>query len=161
MGPHSNSDYASCFSKGGGTELCFAAEQWGAQPWPKPSKQSLSVMAWLVALVNNEKLITNGLVKADVENRLEKRETLSWKKFQDPAGIWIWNLLISSQKNPYCQNLIILTANNFIVQPQNLLYAKWGGITYTNLGIVHLHEIWFRIVNLDWLVNNCAANTWL
>ena len=35
------------FLKGGGTELCFAAEQRGAQPRPRPSKQSLTVMAWL------------------------------------------------------------------------------------------------------------------
>ena len=36
---------------------------------------------------NNDKLITNGLGKGRCGNRLEKRETLSWKKFQDPAGI--------------------------------------------------------------------------
>ena len=28
-------------------------------------------------------------------NRLEKTETLSWKKFQDPTGIWIWDLVFS------------------------------------------------------------------
>ena len=42
-------------------------------------------------------LLQMALVKADVENRLEKRETLSWVRVQDPAGIWTHNLLISSQ----------------------------------------------------------------
>ena len=46
----------------------LAAEQRDAQLWPKPSKQSLSVMAWLVALVNNDKLITNGLGKGRCGN---------------------------------------------------------------------------------------------
>ena len=46
-----------------------------------------------LALVNNDKLITNGLGKGGYGNRLEKRDTLFWKKFQDPAGY----LLIFSQ----------------------------------------------------------------
>ena len=42
-------------------------------------------------------IITYGTTTIYAENRLEKRETLSWKKFQDPAGIRTRDLLISSQ----------------------------------------------------------------
>ena len=69
----------------------FAAEQWGAQPWPKPSKQSLSVMTWLVALVINEKLITNGFGKGgcrkqarEERNILEKIPESSWNLNSGP-----------------------------------------------------------------------------
>ena len=45
-----------------------------------------SIWAW----PNNNNLYYYGY-------RLEKTEALSWKKFQDPVGIWTRDLLISSQ----------------------------------------------------------------
>ena len=51
----------------------------------------------VVNILVQSPLFRFSLVRGDVENRLEKRETSPWKNFQDLAGIWSWDLLISSR----------------------------------------------------------------
>ena len=70
------------------------------------------------------------------ESRLEKRETLFWKKIQDSAGTWTPDLLISIVRHSY-----------------HALTCR-GNFLATTVSTMFIHKLWQPLTNcnpLEWL----------